>query len=226
MAHDSRIGHDTKMTFSIKSRLGSPSTLLNASGATNFRFMLSSDLPSAEIASLNELGVKELVKSLVERGCELNFAEVHSKQFAANLLVIDSAMPKLIAALLISYYSGLGTTLTDLIPVISNADPLSIGADANKVYTHKIKTFLAGVVLGMTPSKPWNGNDDATGGYTVVKPNGEIVCFNAYNRGAFRDYLLNSTRMETGSTTRYKFGKIFYNDGKLCLDLNFQVRFI
>ncbi len=226
VAHNSRIGQDTKMSFSIKSQLGSPSTLLNASGATNFRFTLSSDLPSAEIASLNELGVKELVKSLVEQGCELNFAEVRSKQFATNLIMIDSAMPKLIAALLISYYSGLGTSLIDLASVISKADPLSIGAGADNVYAHKIKTFLADVALGMTPSKPWNGDYDATGGYIIVKPNGELVCFHAYNREAFRDYLLNTTRLETGSTTRHKFGFLFRIDDQVFIDLNFQVRFI
>jgi len=226
VAHDSRIGNDTKMTFSIKSQLGSPSTLLNASGATNFRFALSSDISDAEISSLNELGVKELVKSLVQRGCDLSLQEVHNAQFATNLKMIDTEMPKLIAALLISYYSGLGTSLKDLVSVVSKADPLTIGAGADKVYAHKIKTFLADVALGMTPSIPWSGEYDATGGYIIVKPNGELVCFHAYNREAFRDYLLNSTKMETAWTTRHKFGFLFRMNDQVFIDLNFQVRFI
>lgn len=226
VAHDSRIGNNTNMTFSIKSQLGSPSTLLNASGATNFRFALSSDISDAEISSLNELGVKELVKLLVQHGYELSLREIHSAQFAANLKMIDSEMPKLIAALLVSYYSGLGTALKDLVSVISKADPLTIGAGADKVYVHKIKTFLVDVALGMTPSIPWSGDYDATSGYIIVKPNGELVCFHAYNREAFRDYLLNSTKMETASTTRHKFGSLFRIDEQVFIDLNFQVRFI
>ena len=226
VAHDATIGRATKMTFSIKSQLGSPSSLLNASGATNFRFVLSDALSDDDIASLNDLGVKKLVKTLIQRGCEFSLQEVNSVQFATNLKMMDSEMPKLIAALLISYYSGLGTSIIDLVKVITNADPLSIGAGADKVYVHKIKTFLADVALGMTPSIPWSGDYDATAGYIIVKPNGEPVCFHAYNREAFRDYLLNSTRMETASTTRHKFGFLFRIGDQVFIDLNLQVRFI
>ena len=41
MVHDIMVGRDDTFGFSIKSQLGSPSTLFNASGATNFTYKLS-----------------------------------------------------------------------------------------------------------------------------------------------------------------------------------------
>lgn len=40
-------------------------------------------------------------------------------------------------------------------------------------------------ILGMMPSKVWTGELDATGGYLVVKDNGEILCYHIYNRNEF-----------------------------------------
>lgn len=41
VVHDSQIGSEPKLCFSIKSQLGSPSTFFNASGTTNFIYGLS-----------------------------------------------------------------------------------------------------------------------------------------------------------------------------------------
>lgn len=58
VAHDSQINKNLYFSFSIKSQLGAPSSLLNASGATNFKFGISGELSNQEIADLNKLGPK------------------------------------------------------------------------------------------------------------------------------------------------------------------------
>ena len=226
LAHDSRIGKETEMSFSIKSQLGSPSTLLNASGATNFQFLLSSDLTDLQIDELNNLGLKVLIQQLISDGIEISFLKTNNSQFASNLQMIDYKMPQIIATMLLAYYSGAGTTLSDLTHAVKGMDPATFGPNNSSFYTHKIKTLLSDVALGMTPSRPWKGEYDATGGYIIVRQDGQIVCFHAYNREEFREYLLVSTKFETGSRKKHNFGHLYRIDSGICIDLNLQIRFL
>ena len=78
----------------------------------------------------------------------------------------------------------------------------------------------------MTPAKSWDGRFQATGGYIVVREDGEILCYHIYNHNEFQDYLFKNTRIETPSTSRYDFGYIYQEDGKNHIKLNLQIRFI
>ena len=226
VAHDSHINKNIDFSFSIKSQLGAPSSLLNASGATNFKFGVSGELSNQEIADLNKLGPKKLLKTLSAKGRSIKFVEMFNEQFETNLKMIDTLMPQIIASLMLAYYSSQGTTMADLVEVIATDDQLNFGETATEIYLHKIKTMLTDVALGMTPSKRWTGDYDATGGYIIVKSNGEIVCFHAYNREAFKDYLINSTKLDTASTSRHDFGYIYRDGNSLRINLNLLIKFI
>ena len=65
-----------------------------------------------------------------------------------------------------------------------------------------------------------------TGGYIIVKEDGEIICFHLFNEAIFRDYLLSNLKLETPSSTRHKYGAIFKEAGKNKISLNLQIRFI
>jgi type II restriction enzyme len=78
----------------------------------------------------------------------------------------------------------------------------------------------------MIPSKVWTGKYDTTGGYLVVKDDGDILCYHVYNRNDFENYLLNHTRLETASFSRHGFDEIYEEEGELFLKLNLQIRFI
>ena len=183
-------------------------------------------MTNQEITDLNKLGPKDLLRDLASKNIKIELFEMHNQQFETNLKMIDSQMPQIIASLMLAYYSGRGTTLADLVKVITADDQLNYGKAASEIYSHKVKTMLTDVALGMTPSRRWTGDYDATGGYIIVKSDGEVVCFHAYNREAFKDYLLNTTKMETASRSRHDFGHL-YRDGKnLQIDLNLQIRFI
>ena len=78
----------------------------------------------------------------------------------------------------------------------------------------------------MMPSNNWNGQDEANGGYIIVKESGEVLAYHLYNRNMFENYLLNNTKMDTPSTTKHNFGMIYDDNGAHYINLNIQVRFL
>ena len=78
----------------------------------------------------------------------------------------------------------------------------------------------------MIPSEVWDGTYDATGGYIVVRADGEILCYHIYNRNEFEEYLIQNTRFDAPSTSRWEYGEIYKEKNKLYLKLCLQIRFI
>lgn len=85
---------------------------------------------------------------------------------------------------------------------------------------------MTNIALGMVPASPWNGRYQATGGYIIVKEDGDVLCYHIYNRNEFREYLFNNTRLDTPSKVKHHFGAIEENEGKQILKLNLQIRFV
>lgn len=85
--------------------------------------------------------------------------------------------------------------------------------------------MLTDIALGLMPSKVWSGTYDATGGYLVVKKNGQILCYHIYNRNDFENYLFFNTKLETASTSKYDFGELYEENGNIYFKLNLQIRF-
>ncbi len=77
----------------------------------------------------------------------------------------------------------------------------------------------------MMPSKVWAGEYDATGGYLIVKADGEILCYHIYNKSEFENYLIANTKLETASASKHKFGEIYEENNELFFKLNLQIRF-
>ena len=118
------------------------------------------------------------------------------------------------------------SSVESLTEIINKTNPLNYDNQfAHTFYEYKIKRFLTDVALGMTPSKVWNGIYDATGGYLIVKENGDVLCYHIYNRNQFEDYLFQNTKLETASSSRHEFGKIYTKNGKAYFKLNLQIRF-
>ena len=94
------------------------------------------------------------------------------------------------------------------------------------IYEYKIKQFLNDVALGMKPTEIWQGDyEDATGGYIVVKEDGEIVCYHIYNVNEFHEYLLKNTKLEQASRKRHDFGTLYKEGNDVYIKLNLQIRF-
>jgi adenine/guanine phosphoribosyltransferase-like PRPP-binding protein len=135
-------------------------------------------------------------------------------------------MPNLLAEIVKTFYSSSLSAIKDLTEFIHKSNPLNYDNQfAHTFYEYKIKKILTDIALGMTPAKVWSGIYDATGGFLIVKENGDVLCYHIYNRNQFEDYLFQNTKLETASSTRHEFGKIYIENGKVYFKLNLQIRF-
>lgn len=224
--YDRVTGYNTIVGYSIKSELGRAPSLLNASRATNFRFAITNieEILADKINSIKTRSVIHDRIEIIEKNGVLQFCGANNNVFSQNLKLIDSRMEDIIAHMLMEYYKYREITCSDIATALEQKDPLRYNIPG--FYRYKIKKFLCAVALGMVPSKVWNGQDDANGGYIIVKESGEVVAYYLYNRNEFEKYLLNNTKLETASTGRHGFGTIYRVAGKYYFNLNLQVRFI
>lgn len=230
--HDQRIGTTPELGFSIKSQLGGASTLLNAGKTTNFIYEIEhAKLTADQIQEINSIESRSKIKDRIEKikdfSGALSFKQTESSIFGNNLVLIDSALPKILAEVVYLFFTSGNSTTIDLVDAISKINPLGFNLETNHpFYSYKIKHFLTDIALGMMPSKVWTGELEATGGYLVVKEDGNILCYHIYNRNEFEDYLLYNTKLETASSTRHEFGYVYEIDDKQFFKLNLQIRFI
>lgn len=228
--HDLRTNMTPKLGFSIKSQLGSASTLLNAGETTNIRYRLSGgNITDEEIEEINGItGHIPRMQSLIGRGYKLEYSDIEHPIFKNNLLFLDTCMPEFIARCLMYDSMPCSTSLVkDAVKTMSIQNPMKFtGDDVLAFYEHKMKVLLLDSALGMTPAKEWKGRYDANGGYLVVRKDGEIVCYHFYNRNDVEDYLYNNTRFERASRSRYHYGALYRgDDGEVYIKLNLQIRF-
>ena len=227
--YDAKVGSNDELGFSIKSQLGSPATLLNASCATNFVYELSGHtLTESEKDTFHNIKLfKNKFGYLDSLGVNVSFVKPDNAVFNSNLMLVDTNMALIIGKMLESFYRGKANKVAELADLCVTQNVCGISDDNKGVfYTYKIKEFMTNIALGMMPASPWNGNYEATGGYIIVKEDGDVLCYHIYNRNAFRGYLFNNTRFETPSKSKHHFGVIEEVDGKQSLKLNLQIRFI
>ncbi|MFT7011811.1 MAG: type II restriction enzyme [Flavobacteriales bacterium] len=231
VVHDQRTNQQPTLGFSIKSQLGSPSTLLNAGKTTNFIYQINgTNLTENEIEQINSIATRSKIMDRIvqiqNKSGVFEFVKTERQIFSNNLVLIDSLLPQILSQIVFDFYSSEFSHLTDLVQKTSEKNPLEFDiVNEHKFYEYKIKRFLTDVALGMMPSKVWSGKYDATGGYLIVKDNGDVLCYHIYNRNEFEDYLLNNTKLDTASSSRHGFGEIYKENGNLYFNLNLQIRF-
>lgn len=228
--HDLRTNMKPLLGFSIKSQLGSASTLLNPGMPTNITYkIVGGDMTDRELEDINSIEDHlPRMQALLDKGYQLEYFEIANQTFKNNLLFLDMCMPELIArCLILGSMPGLGTSTKEIVEKVAEENPFGYtGNNINGFYEHKIKVLLLDTALGMTSAKEWNGHYDANGGYLVVKSDGDIVCYHFYNKNDVEDYLYNNTRFDRASRTRYDFGSLYRGeDGEVYMKLNLQIRF-
>lgn len=229
--HDLRTNMKPELGFSIKSQLGSPSTLLNPGVPTNITYQIVGHcLSDEEIAEINTIEDHiPRMQAIVRKGCKLKYYDIEHKTFKNNLLFLDVCMPEFIASCLawVNLPDSSSSLITDAVTAIAQQNPFNYsGTNTQAFYEHKMKVLLLDAALGMTPAKEWSGRYDANGGYLVVKKDGDIVCYHFYNRNDVEDYLFYNTRLDNPSRSRYNFGSLYRgDDGNAYMKLNLQIRF-
>jgi hypothetical protein len=232
IVHDQRTNQQPTLGFSIKSQLGSPSTLLNAGKTTNFIFKIDNlKLVDSEIEKINSIDsrskIMDRINSVLQSNGQFDFVKTERQIFSNNLILIDSKLPEILSQIVYEFYSSNKSSIADLVDNTNTKNPLNFDiSNEHKFYEYKIKRFLTDIALGMMPSKVWTGQYDATGGYLIVKENGDVLCYHIYNRNEFENYLFNNTKLDTASSSRHNFGTVYEENGELYFKLNLQIRFI
>lgn len=230
--HDYHTGLKPNLGFSIKSDAGSSPTLLNASNPTTFVFEVAGgNIDDDSVMRINSIKSKkklqDRVNAIVAQGSQLKFARIPNSTFEGNLRMIDSHLPEIIGWMMADSYLARNTKIKHATERIQKANPLNYNlSGGHDFYGYKIKSLMVCATLGMLPATPWSGRYEATGGYIVVKEDGDLICFHIYDRNLLEDYLFNNTKFETPESSRYEMGKIYKIEDKYYFNLVLQIRFI
>ncbi len=222
--------HDKRVNNRIQ--LDKSNYLLQGDESINFIFKINNvKFNDDEINEINEdktrSKIKDRIQKIMQKGGSLSFLKMENKTFRDNLILIDSCLHRILSELVYLFYTTDKSTISDLVAEIKKENPLNYDLENGQpFYEYKIKRFLTDIALGMTPATVWTGQYDATGGYLVVKEDGEILCYHIYNKNEFENYLYSNTKLETASSSRHGFGKIYKKDNELYFNLNLQIRFI
>ena len=157
----------------------------------------------------------------------MKYTSMESPVFRNNLTMVDSCLPEILGHIILQYYRGEARSLADLTECVTRDNPMRYDMSCgNNYYEYKIKRLITDAVLGLMPASVWDGIYQANGGYLVVKEDGDVLCYHYYDKNIFESYLFHNLTLETPSSTRHRFGKIYKSDNKLLFKLNLQIRFI
>ncbi|KAA0266153.1 MAG: HpaII family restriction endonuclease, partial [Chlorobiota bacterium] len=228
--HDPRTNLTTNLGFSIKSSLGSLSSLFNSGKTTNFLYeIVTPEGFNPEI--VNDLDTKPKYKSRIERleneGCKIAFRDVESGVFKQNLIMIDSLLPCLLGKVLYYYYSGRTKPgMISVLELLKQLNPMHFDlSNSHPIYEHKLRTMLTDMALGMTSGTVWNGRYTAVGGFIIVKEDGDIICYHVYDKDEFQDFLMHHSKLDIPDSGRHEFGKVFKDGDRYFIKLNLQIRY-
>lgn len=201
--HDYHTGMEPNLGFSIKSEAGSKATLLNASSATIFNYLLKGrHIDENTISEINNIStrrkIQDRVVAISKAGASLEMYQMPNNTFFNNLTMIDSHLPKIIAWMMADCYKNRDMDIQKAVERIKKANPMNYDmTGGHDFYGYKIKSLLVNVALGMLPATVWNGKYEATGGYILVKDDGDVICFHIYDRNLLEDYLFHNTKFES-----------------------------
>jgi hypothetical protein len=224
--HDSKTGLEPELEYSIKSYVGGKPTLLNASEQTAIHYALKPGLSKDRIEEINGIEtpnkIIDRIAAIKDAGAYIEFCRFESAVFTRNLMMVDSLMPKLTADLFLESYRVKGKRISDVVASYVKRNP---SADQGFI-EYKVKNLLVSSALGMVPGAAWSGLDEANGGFIIVKEDGDIVCFQIYDRNNLKEYLYRHTKFDTPSSARTGLGEIYETDGNIGFKLTLHIRFI
>lgn len=184
--------------FSIKSHLGSASTLFNSSMASNFLYEIVG-CDENEMNKINgrlissEIGMFEHIKN--NPNLSLKFKGI-SEEFNDNLDFVELKMPEILSCAIlvqIGYYDRATSSKTkDIVKRIVEINPVGVRRPETW-YEAKMKDFLYAAFSGLTASEPWDGRKKLSGGYIDVNKNGEMLYYRAVSDDIFNTFLFEHT---------------------------------
>jgi type II restriction enzyme len=207
-----------KKGFSVKSEIGSPATIFNASRSTNITYRILGKGDPSPFDKIN--AVKANVANLTKNGFILEFERFDNPTFEKSLKNIDSNLPLYLAKVLLAYTNSKTTKMNKVceiaFPAIENDSDVKI---------QKVKKFLSAASMGLKAATEWSGYPEDFGGMLLVKKDGEVLFYYLYNMKKFEEYLFNHLRFETPLASRHGFGQVYKEKDDFFIKLNLQIRY-
>jgi DNA (cytosine-5)-methyltransferase 1 len=219
---DNQLNRKVILNYSVKSSLGSPATILNASNHTNFKYKLL-NISKDIVNEINQIETRtkllDRIKKINEYNIKIKFENVVSESFGYNLDLIDSNLKNYLANMLLYSYT------------VNEKDLKKAFIDSNNFVDEifgikKLSDFIEAISFRMMPSKKWNGINQISGGLIIIKKDGEVVILDlVYYSEYLRKYIIENTKLDSPSTKRYNMLNIYEENGEYYFTLNLQVRY-
>jgi DNA (cytosine-5)-methyltransferase 1 len=136
-------------------------------------------------------------------------------------------MPQIIGYVLLAFYKERITSIPKIVDFIHEKGELQkeINYTDKQFLESKIKNLLFDVLLGFFAGSKWDGTYESNG-TIVMKNTGDCLAFHIIDMDSLKNYLYNHIKLDTPSTTRHRFGKLYLEkNGSLYFKLNLQLRF-
>ncbi|MEI6705758.1 MAG: HpaII family restriction endonuclease [Methylococcales bacterium] len=202
------------------------STLVN----TNFIFKIEK-LNIEKIDEINAINtrtkLRDRIISIESNGGVFKYMGAEKDTMTYNLKMVDSLMPEIIAYILYAFYKYKISSISKIVDFIHEQNVLNqqINYGDKAVLINKVQKLLVDVLLGFFAGSKWDGNYEANGSI-VLKNTGDCVAFHIIELATLRTYLYENIKLDTPSTTRHRFGKLYLEkNNKLYFKLNLQLRF-
>lgn len=217
---------DNKQLFSeqqtsIKSFLGNSPTLLNASQATNFIYEIQG-ISANDIDVINAIEsrskIKDRLQKIYELGGYLSFRSCENPTYESTLRKVDSQMPEILAQALLAFFAKRMDNKLSSFP----SSQISDTAKAEQI-TCRLKDFVKSTILGIFPTHAWNG-DLTANSILLVNENGELIFYHTNQDAVLKAFFYQHTFFDTPSSTRHRFGSVYFENGKFYFKLNLQLR--
>jgi len=211
------------LKYNIKSNLGSPATLLNASHNTNFIYEITNindDIMNKNNVINTRTKLLDRCNFLKNNGAKIDFVKVQSDKFNFNLQMIDTNLDNILAEILFDSYFKNEKDIKKLIQDMAD------NQDEYDIYKKKISDFANAVTFGMRAGEKWNGENEVNGGILLVTKIGKVYLLDLiYFKNIVDRYLIDNIRLDSPSSKRYKMFEIYKKNSKYYFKLNLQIRF-
>ena len=236
---DYRTSITSTVGFSCKSDFSGKATLFNASkDNTNFKFEVvgCTDAIMDDINNTfdnkRHIAVADRIKKMKDYGLDVVF-DGQIKDSAKRNLVMSGGMemPMIVAGMLKNYYwegngEAIHSSITEAIDYVADCNPAGyVFDDLADMYRTKVSKLLYDMFTGMRLSKSWDGRASVTGGYIIVKEDGDVLAYHTTLMDEFKDFLVEKLGFETPSNSRHNAMQVYKENSKYYINFNLQVRF-
>lgn len=206
---------------SIKSFLGNPPSLVNASKATNFIYEVV-NFNADNMAIVNQINthakIKDRLQKITELGGDFVFEQCENPIYESNLRKVDSLMPEILAEALLSFFKK------ETSKRLADYPNRKIGDLKKQAQVHcRLRDFIKDSMFGIFPTVEWDGNLTANS-VLLINEVGELLFYHTNKDSILKEFFYQHTFFDTPSSSRHRFGLVYQENGKFYFKLNLQLR--